>query len=283
MITEILRYLATAWGYLQPVLEILILTFIFYKILYYLRGTRGSTILAGLIIALMLLTAAADLLKFEVLSWALSGLWTLLATAMIVIFQPELRRAFAQLGSISFRQKDRKKEVITEIVTAVLNMANRKIGALMVIERKIGMRAIVEDAVKLDIKVNAMILESIFYPNSPLHDGAIIIKNDRIIAAHAILPLSRNENFARSLGTRHRAAVGITEETDAVVVVVSEENGNISVACRGNIRYDVKVDKLLRYLSALLMASDDNSFISIFGSIEETGNKAEGFSQGGEQ
>ena len=281
MPTGIMGYLSTAWVYLQPALEILILAFIFYKILYYLRGTRGSNILAGMLIALLILTAGADFMKFEVLSWALSGLWTLLATAMIVIFQPELRRAFAQLGSMSFRQEDRKKEVITEITTAVLNMANRKIGALMVIERKIGMRAIVEDAVKLDIKVNSMILESIFYPNSPLHDGAIIIKNDRIIAAHAILPLSRDENFTKSLGTRHRAAVGITEETDAVVVVVSEENGNISVACRGSIRYDVKVDKLLRYLSALLMATDDNSFSSIFGSMED--NSQEGFSQGDAQ
>jgi diadenylate cyclase len=279
MPTGIMDYLLTAWEYCRPVLEIFILAFIFYKVLYYLRGTRGSNILAGMLIALLILTAGADLMKFEVLSWALTGLWTLLATAMIVIFQPELRRAFAQLGSISFRQKDRKKEVITEITTAVLNMAKRKIGALMVIERKIGMRAIVEDAVKLDIKVNSMILESIFYPNSPLHDGAIIIKNDRIIAAHAILPLSRNENFTKSLGTRHRAAVGITEETDAVVVVVSEENGNISVACRGSIRYDVKVDKLLRYLSALLMASDDNSFSNIF-SMEDTVIEQEGFSKG---
>lgn len=279
MSTKILSYLLTGWEYCRPVLEIFILAFIFYKILYYLRGTRGSNILAGMLIALLILTAGADLMKFEVLSWALSGLWTLLATAMIVIFQPELRRAFAQLGSITLRQKDRKKEVITEITTAVLNMAKRKIGALMVIERKIGMRAIVEDAVKLDIKVNSMILESIFYPNSPLHDGAIIIKNDRIIAAHAILPLSRNENFAKALGTRHRAAVGITEETDAVVIVVSEQNGNISVACRGSIRYDVKVDKLLRYLSALLMASDDDSFASIF-SMEETVISQEGFSQG---
>lgn len=283
MPTRIMEYISTGWAYSQPALEILILAFIFYKILYYLRGTRASTILAGMLIVLLILTACADFLKFEVLSWALSGLWTLLATAMIVIFQPELRRAFAQLGSMSLRQKDRKKEVITEIATAVMNMANRKIGALMVIERKIGMRAIVEDAVKLDIKVNAMILESIFFPNSPLHDGAIIIKNDRIVAAHAILPLSRDESFSKSLGTRHRAAVGITEETDAVVVVVSEENGNISVACRGSIRYDVKVDKLLRYLSALLMASDDNSFSAVFGSMEDTNINAEGFSKGGEQ
>jgi len=281
MPTGIMGYLSTAWVYLQPTLEIFILSFIFYKVLYYLRGTRGSNILAGMLIALLALTAGADFMKFEVLSWALSGLWTLLATAIIVIFQPELRRAFAQMGSMSFRQEDRKKEVISEITTAVLNMANRKIGALMVIERKIGMRAIVDDAVKLDVKVNSMILESIFYPNSPLHDGAIIIKNDRIIAAHAILPLTRDENFTKSLGTRHRAAVGISEETDAVVVVVSEENGNISVACRGSIRYDVKVDKLFRYLNALIMAPNDSSSLSIFGSMED--NSQEGFSQGDAQ
>ena len=281
MPTGIMGYLSTAWVYLQPTLEIFILSFIFYKVLYYLRGTRGSNILAGMLIALLALTAGADFMKFEVLSWALSGLWTLLATAIIVIFQPELRRAFAQMGSMSFRQEDRKKEVISEITTAVLNMANRKIGALMVIERKIGMRAIVDDAVKLDVKVNSMILESIFYPNSPLHDGAIIIKNDRIIAAHAILPLTRDENFTKSLGTRHRAAVGISEETDAVVVVVSEENGNISVACRGSIRYDVKVDKLFRYLNALIMAPNDSSSLSIFGSTED--DSQEGFSQGDAQ
>ncbi|QSH40545.1 diadenylate cyclase CdaA [Lentisphaerota bacterium ZTH] len=277
---EIFEYMQTAVSYLRPVLEILILTFLFYKILYYLRGTRGSNILAGMVIVLMLLTAASDLLKFEVISWMLNGLWTLLATAIIVIFQPELRRAFAQLGSAPFQQQSRKKEAITEVVTATLNMAKRKIGALMVLERKIGMRSIVEDAVRLDVKLNSMIIESIFFPNSPLHDGAVIIKNDRIIAAHAILPLTRDDEVVKTLGTRHRAAVGITEETDAVVVVVSEETGNISIACRGSIRRDVKADKLLRYLSGLMISTDDNSFANIFDSMQE--DKISGFSKGGE-
>ncbi|MCP3968388.1 MAG: TIGR00159 family protein [Lentisphaerae bacterium] len=277
---EILGYLQDAVAYIRPALEILILTFLFYKILYYLRGTRGSNILAGMVIVLMLLTAASDLLKFEVISWMLNGLWTLLATAIIVIFQPELRRAFAQLGSAPFQQQSRKKEAITEVVTATLNMSKRKIGALMVLERKIGMRSIVEDAVKLDVRLNSMIIESIFFPNSPLHDGAVIIKNDRIIAAHAILPLTRDDEVIKTLGTRHRAAVGITEETDAVVVVVSEETGTISIACRGSIRRDVKADKLLRYLSGLMISTDDNSFANIFDSMQE--DKITGFSKGGE-
>ena len=178
-----MKYMQDAWVYLRPALEILILTFLIYKLLYYLRGTRGSNILAGVLIMLMLLTAACDLLKLEVLNWILTGLWTVLATAIIVIFQPELRRAFAQLGSASFLHANRKKDAITEVVTATLNMSKRRIGAIIVIERSIGMRAIVEDSVKLDVKLNSLIIESIFFPNSPLHDGAIIIKNDKIIAA----------------------------------------------------------------------------------------------------
>lgn len=276
-----IKYMQDAWVYLRPAMEILILTFLIYKLLYYLRGTRGSNILAGVLIMLMMLTAACDLLKLEVLNWILTGLWTVLATAIIVIFQPELRRAFAQLGSASFLHSSRKKDAITEVVTATLNMSKRRIGAIIVIERSIGMRAIVEDSVKLDIRLNSLIIESIFFPNSPLHDGAIIIKNDKIIAAHSILPLSRDESLARSMGTRHRAAVGITEETDAVVVVVSEETGNISIACRGNIRQNIKTDKLLQYLTGLLISNDADSFSNMFGTMEEN-EQLTGFTNGEE-
>ena len=274
-------YMQDAWAYLRPALEIAILAFLIYKVLYYLRGTRGSNILAGILIMLMLLTAVCDLIKLEVLNWILAGVWTVLATAIIVIFQPELRRAFAQLGSASFLHSNRKKEAITEVVTAVLNMSKRRIGALIVIERSIGMRAIVEDSIKLDIKLNSLIIESIFFPNSPLHDGAIIIKNDKIIAAHSILPLSRDESLTRSLGTRHRAAVGITEESDAVVVVVSEETGKISIACRGSLRQDVKADKLLQYLTGLLISNDADSFSSMFGTREDN-EQLTGFTSGEE-
>ena len=128
---------------------------------------------------------------------------------------------------------------------------------------------------------NSLIIESIFFPNSPLHDGAIIIKNDKIIAAHSILPLSRDESLTRSLGTRHRAAVGITEESDAVVVVVSEETGKISIACRGSLRQDVKADKLLQYLTGLLISNDADSFSSMFGTMEEN-EQLTGFTSGEE-
>lgn len=279
---EFLYYSQIVLNYLRPVLEILILAFLIYKSLYYLRGTRGSSILAGLLIILLLLTVISDLIKFEVISWLLSGLWTILAMAFIVIFQPELRRGFAQLGATPFQHRSKKQEAITEVVTAVLNMAKRRIGAIIVFERQIGMRSIVEDSIKLDTKLNSYLIESIFFPNSPLHDGAVIIKDDRIIAAHSILPLSSDENLIRHLGTRHRAAVGITEETDAVTLIVSEETGIISLACRGKIRRNIKAGKLRRYLTSLLISGDDNSYIDIFKSMEDS-EDVSGFSQGEEE
>ncbi len=138
-------------------------------------------------------------------------------------------------------------------------MARRKCGALMVIERRIGMQNLIDDSVRLDIKVNSMVLESIFFPNSPLHDGAVIIRDDRIVAARAILPLTRSQSISVRLGTRHRASLGISEETDAVTVVVSEETGAISVACRGALHRDLSQDELANYLEKLIILEQDDS------------------------
>ncbi len=248
-------------SYLRPLLEIGLIAFLIYEVLYFLRDTRGSKVLAGLVIALLGLSFASERLDFKVVKYLLDGFWTILATAVLIIFQPELRRAFAQLGSLAFMQGKHKREFISELVSAVANMSRRKCGALIVIERRIGMRGLADDAVKLDIKVNAMVLESIFYPNSPLHDGAVIIKNGRIIAARAILPLTRADSFSRRLGTRHRAAVGITEETDGVVVIVSEETGTISIACRGGLYRELDPVSLEHYLEKLIIDEDDDALI----------------------
>ena len=194
--------------YLKMFLEIFILTVVIYKTLHYLRGARGASVLAGITILLLVLTLLSKKLNLDVLNWLLTGIWGTLGAAVVIIFQPELRRAFAQLGSFSFFQGKRRREIITEIVNAAVNMSRRKCGALMVIERRIGLQNLVDDSVRLDIKVNAMVLESIFYPNSPLHDGAVIIRDDRIVAARAILPLTRAENISIRLGTRHRASLG---------------------------------------------------------------------------
>ena len=262
--------------YLKMVLEILILTVVIYKTLHYLRGARGASVLAGITILLLVLTWLSKQLRLDVLNWLLTGIWGTVGAAVVIIFQPELRRAFAQLGSFSFFKGKRQREVLTEIVNAATNMARRKCGALMVIERRIGLQNLVDDSVKLDIKVNAMILESIFYPNSPLHDGAVIIRDDRIVAARAILPLTRAENISIRLGTRHRASLGISEETDAVTVVVSEETGAISVACRGVLYRDLSPEELANYLEKLvILEQDDADLAETVQMLEEQADRRE--------
>jgi diadenylate cyclase len=254
-----------------PILEVIILSIIFYYILKYLRGTKGSSVLAGIVFVVMGLTIGADLLKFEVLSWLLNGLWTLFAMAIIVIFQPEIRRAFAQLGSNPFSKSSKRKlETINELITAAINMAGRQHGALIVIEQQIGMRHIVESAVKLDARLTHKLIESIFYPNAALHDGGIIIKSGRIRAAHCIFPLSSNESRTKSMGTRHRAALGITEETDALALVVSEETGGISIAYKGNIKQKIRPDRLRRFMDALLEEEKGKTFKEIVDEMADT-------------
>lgn len=263
-----MQLIETLWEnynhYLRIGAEVAILFTFIYSALYYLRGTRGSHILAGLLIALIVLTFIADQLQFEVIKWLLNGLWTIFAIALVVIFQPELRRAFAQLGSRSFVKKMRKKETINEVVTAVINLANQRVGALIVFEREIGMKAIINNAIPLDSRLNHYLIESMFHTKSPLHDGGMIIRNNTIVAAHCIFPLTHDSELQKTLGTRHRAAIGITEETDAVAVVVSEETGIISLACRGRLKRDVSPDKLSRSLNLLLRMEENESIKSIF-------------------
>jgi len=264
-------YWSSVWDLVRMVIEFLLIAFVIYKILYYLRGTRAVNVLAGLVVAGLILAITAKVLKLTVIHWMLENFLQLLAFTLIVIFQPELRRAFAQLGSYVFFQRNRKRETIYELVRAVDAMASRKIGAIIVIERRIGMRTIVEDAIKLDCKLSNLLIQSIFYPKSPLHDGAAIVRDDRIVAARAILPLSRDAELSRTMGTRHRAALGITEETDAVVVVVSEETGDISVACRGAIMRGLSDKSLENELNKLLMGSPDSSdsLTDILGTLDE--------------
>ncbi|MBQ9788610.1 MAG: diadenylate cyclase CdaA [Lentisphaeria bacterium] len=245
--------------YIRPLLEILILSFLIYKTLYYLRGARASFVLAGLVLMLMTMTLIARFLHFDVINGLLDGLWTIIALAVIVIFQPELRRAFAQLGTYAFSTKSKQRESINELVSAADNLSHNKIGALIVVEGKIQMQAIVEDAIELDNKVLAIELESIFFPNAPMHDGAVVIRDNRIIAARAVLPITRDRNIPKRWGTRHRAAIGITEETDAVVLVVSEETGVISVAVRGHLWRNIPFEKLHEVLEILIIRNGSDS------------------------
>ncbi len=222
------------WSIIRVMIDFSVTALMIYYILYYLRGTRAASVLTGLIIALIVLSGLSISLNLYVLSIIFTNLWTIIATALVVIFQPELRRAFAQLGSSTFRHpSDTQRKTISEVVSAVQQLSRTKTGALIVFERGIGMASIKNSAVPLSAQVNSKLLQSIFYPNSPLHDGALIIRGDIIEAAHAILPLTTQPEYSdMGLGTRHRAAIGVTEETDAIAVVVSEETGIISVAVK---------------------------------------------------
>ena len=225
-----------------------------YYVLYFLRGTRGASVLAGLMIALIFSTMLTKILQFDVLNWLLTNFWTILATAIIVIFQPELRRAFAQLGSRYFsQQSDTRRQTILETVTAVTQMSRSRTGALIVFERQIGLASIKNSAIQLEAKVSETLLLAIFFPNAPLHDGALIIRGDTIEAGHAILPLTQQPEYAAmNLGTRHRAAIGVTEETDADVVTVSEETGNISFVKRGKVTSISNINELKLLLNEAL-------------------------------
>jgi len=254
---ELAGDLKNLWvGYLGPTVEFCLILFIIYILLFFFRRTRAISVLWGFIVILLGLGFLAGALKLEIFQWILRNLWQLLATALIVIFQPELRRAFAQLGSIfslhAHATQQEQKEAIEEIVSAMTQMSFRRCGALIVFERKIGLAAISSNAVQLDAKINSLLLQSLFYPNSPLHDGAVIIQEGKIVAAHAILPLTQEMNY-RHIGTRHRAALGITEETDAVALVVSEETGAISYAYRGKLTQDVTETRLMDFLKRKLL------------------------------
>ncbi len=235
------------------VIEILVLSIVFYSIINFFRGTRGAAVLSGLVFLLVLLIVVTHIFSLNTLSWLLQRFSVYLAVAFVIIFQPEIRRALAELGKQSvFNAGVAEREVVDEIVKSVGDLAEQKIGALIAIEREIGTRHIQESGTRLDSMVTPELLSSIFFPHTPLHDGGVIIKGDRILAAGCVFPLSQRMELSRSLGTRHRAAIGFTEETDAVVVVVSEETGAISVAYKGRLSRGIEQDRLHRILASIL-------------------------------
>lgn len=248
------------WGYATPVVDFLLIAGIIYAILYFLRGTRAINILVGIGGILLAATIVIEIFNLNVFRWLLNNFWGVFATAIVVVFQPELRRALAQLGTpFSMHRKQGQSEAVEELVKAVVQMAHRHCGALIVFEREIGLANYINSAVPLDTRISSLLVQSIFYPNSPLHDGAVIIKGGRIVAGHAILPISQNLPPGQHVGTRHRAALGITEESDAVVVVVSEETGTISAAYRGHLVREIGEADLLAFLRNRIVDSTQKS------------------------
>lgn len=236
--------------------EIGLLWLIFYHLLKLLRGTRGAQVLSGLVFSLIAVLALTYFLNLHTLNWLFSKFSVNIVLAFVIIFQPEIRRALAELGSPtvlgSGASSDRNREVVDPIIRAVRSLSQQKIGALIAIEQEIGLRSVEETGVAIDSKVTPELLTSLFFPRSPLHDGGVVLRDQRLVAASCVFPLSQKEELHRSLGTRHRAAIGITEETDALVVVVSEETGNISFAYKGSLSRGLDEDRLRRLLGSVM-------------------------------
>ena len=233
-------------------LEMLVLSVLFYYMIRFFRGTRGAQVLLGFVTALVAMLVLTRFFNLDTLNWLLQRLSVYLVIAFVVIFQPEIRRALAELGKQHvFATSLRERGILDEIVQAISRLAAAKIGALIAIEREIGTRAVQETGTRLDSLVTAELLATIFFPHTPLHDGGVIIEGDRIRAAGCVFPLSARD-IGKS-GTRHRAAVGLSEETDALVIVVSEETGAISLAYKGRLSRGLDEDRLLRLLSSVLL------------------------------
>ena len=244
----------------RDALDILLVSVVVYRVFVMFKGTRAVQMLVGLG-ALMAASLVARRLDLYSMQWILDNFWSFWVIALVVLFQPELRRALARIGQGNLFQElfgpsgEQRAHIVREVVSIAESLAARRIGALLVIERATGLRQYAELGVPLDALVSADLLGSIFLPYSPLHDGAVFIHRDRIVAAGCFLPLSRNVQIARAMGTRHRAALGISEETDAIVIVVSEETGRISLAVEGQMETLADTDVLRRRLGELLVGA----------------------------
>jgi diadenylate cyclase len=234
----------------SSVLDILLVSLIIYQAMTLLRGRRAANIITGLIILLMLY-AISRFAHLELLRTILETLAPYTAFALIVMFQSEIRRMLARIGErrwLAFGSRLERREVGDEIMLAVAHLAVNRIGALIVLERETGLRTFIESGVPVDARVTRDLLLAIFQPGGALHDGAVIVQGGRLAAAACFLPLTMNPELSGKLGTRHRAAIGVTEEADCLAIVVSEERGTISVAAHGELESDISTERLARRL-----------------------------------
>ena len=234
--------------------EVLILTVGIYYTFVFVRGTRGAPVFMGLLILLLALTIITTVLDLTVLRWLLGTFFTFSVIAILVIFQPELRRILAELGSQSwFASAREQRENIEVIIQTCERLSEVRIGALMAVEQSIQLHEAVESGIVVDCEATPEMLETIFFPNNAIHDGGVIIRGDRIAFAACIFPLTQRQDLAKSTGTRHRAAIGLSEETDAVVVAVSEETGAIAYAYKGQFVRAVTLEELRAFLTSVLL------------------------------
>jgi diadenylate cyclase len=240
-------------AYWKTVFEIALLAAFFYYTFRLFRGTRGAAVLTGFVIVLLGVVGVTQIFQLDVINWILSRVLAFLAIGVLVIFQPELRRALAEVGSRQFFSSSKQRgEMIDVLVETARSLSQKRCGGLMAVEREIGFRGVTETGVPINAKATPDLLTTIFFPNTPLHDGGVVLRGDEIVAAACVFPLTQRKGLSASTGMRHRAAMGLTEETDAVVVVVSEETGEISVAHRGRLVQGLDVDGLNAFLTATL-------------------------------
>ena len=235
----------------QDILDILLVAIILYSVLLIIKGTRALKILIGLMI-LLITFLLSGYIGLYTMDWLIQSLWAQIVLALVILFQPEIRRTLAKMGEARFFPSLTSAEELRsleEIVRAAVALANRKIGALFVIEREKILEDFIEVGTPLDAKVSHELLLSIFHPTSPIHDGAVVIRGNRIIAAGCFLPLSLSAAISRTYGTRHRAGIGLSEETDAIVIIISEETGAISTAVSGKLEKNVDMGSLRDFLT----------------------------------
>ncbi len=238
---------------ITDIIDILIVSYVIYKLIMLVQGTRAVQLLKGIFVVIAA-WALSIWFNLYTLQWLMNQAFTFGVLGLIVIFQPELRRALEQLGRgrlftrSSAEEEDEHRTYISEVIKACNHMAKRKIGALIVFERETGLNDVIESGTPLESKISSELLVNVFTPNAPLHDGAVIIRENLVMAAGCYLPLSENPFISKELGTRHRAAIGISEISDAISVIVSEETGKISLAMNGQIVRDIKEEALISKL-----------------------------------
>ncbi|GAB6992360.1 diadenylate cyclase CdaA [Paenibacillus pini] len=237
---------------IKDIIDVAIVTYIIYQVILLVRGTRAVQLLKGILV-LVIVWALSTWFDLYTLKWLMNQMFTFGVLAVFIIFQPELRRALEQLGRGKFFgrssvEDEELNKLIGEVIKSVNYLARRKIGALIVFERDTGLNEYTESGIPMQSVISSQLLINIFIPNTPLHDGAVIVQNQRISAAACYLPLSENPFISKELGTRHRAAIGISEVGDAISIVVSEETGQISLAINGQVVRDIKEESLISKL-----------------------------------
>jgi diadenylate cyclase len=257
IVAELLNFLGDHWA---DAIEIGLLTVAIYYSWRLLQGTRGSNVLAGLVTLFLVVTLTSQIIGLPVISWIATRLSAVLVIALLIIFQPELRRGLAALGSHRIFFPARKTPAaIDQLAEITFELSNRQLGALLAIERSQNIEAFAQSGVPIDAVLSPELLVSIFFPKTPLHDGGVIIRDDRVVSAACIFPVSQQVDLDRSLGLRHRAALGLAEESDAVIIVVSEETGVVSICHGTTIDRNFDPESFKEHLGLLLASSHEKT------------------------